>query len=149
MRKLIVGVVVALVLGTGAYFGVEYWAARAAIREVDAALDQWRASVGTATRGSVEVDLWTRGVRVRDVNYVFCQPWPYPSSLMIGCHAHAVDPTITVDKTELEDARWFPRADIADALESIEQGKPGKAFQCPPRYAIAHMLMRWWVEKGP
>lgn len=89
------------------------------------------------------------GVTVRDVRYVFCQPWPYPSSLMIGCHAYADDPAITVDETELEDASWFSRADVADALESIERGEAGKAFQCPPRFAIAHMLMRWWVEKGP
>jgi len=89
------------------------------------------------------------GVVVRDVSYIFCQPWPYPSSLMIGCHAYADDPAVTVDETELEDARWFARADVADALEAIERGEQGRAFGCPPRYAIAHMLMRWWVEKGP
>lgn len=89
------------------------------------------------------------GVVVRDVSYVFCQPWPYPSSLMIGCHAYADDPAITVDETELEDARWFSRTDVADALDAIDRGEAGRAFQCPPRYAIAHMLMRWWVEKGP
>jgi len=89
------------------------------------------------------------GVAVRDVSYIFCQPWPYPSSLMIGCHAFADDPAITVDETELEDARWFARADVADALEAIGRGEQGRAFGCPPRYAIAHMLMRWWVEKGP
>ncbi|MDG2002016.1 MAG: NAD(+) diphosphatase [Novosphingobium sp.] len=88
------------------------------------------------------------GVTVRDVHYIFCQPWPYPSSLMIGCHAYADDPAITVDETELEDARWFSRADVADALEAIERGEAGEAFQCPPRFAIAHMLMRWWVEQG-
>jgi NAD+ diphosphatase len=89
------------------------------------------------------------GVAVRDVSYVFCQPWPYPSSLMIGCHAYADDPSITIDETELDDARWFARADVADALEAIERGEQGRAFGCPPRYAIAHLLMRWWVEKGP
>ncbi len=49
------------------------------------------------------------GVRVRDVEYVASQPWPFPSSLMIGCHAYADDPAITIDTTELEDARWFTR----------------------------------------
>lgn len=88
------------------------------------------------------------GVVVRDVSYVFCQPWPYPSSLMIGCHAYADDPTISIDTTELEDARWFSRADVADALDAIERGEQGRAFGCPPRYAIAHLLMRWWVDKG-
>ena len=47
------------------------------------------------------------GVRVRDVSYVMCQPWPFPSSLMIGCHSFTDDPAVTVDTTELEDARWF------------------------------------------
>jgi NAD+ diphosphatase len=88
------------------------------------------------------------GVTVRDVRYIFCQPWPYPSSLMIGCHAYADDPAIAVDETELEDARWFARVDVADALDSIGRGEAGKAFQCPPRFAIAHTLMRWWVDKG-
>jgi NAD+ diphosphatase len=88
------------------------------------------------------------GVAVRDVSYVFSQPWPYPSSLMIGCHAYADDPAITIDKTELDDARWFSREDVEDALEAIDRGEQGRAFGCPPRFAIAHMLMRWWVEKG-
>ena len=39
------------------------------------------------------------------------QPWPYPSSLMIGCTARATNEEIMVDRTELEDARWFDRAE--------------------------------------
>jgi NAD+ diphosphatase len=88
------------------------------------------------------------GVKVRDVSYVVSQPWPFPSSLMIGCHAHADDPAITVDKTELEDARWFTRDEVVDAIESIERGESGSAFQAPPRFAVAHILMRWWIERG-
>jgi hypothetical protein len=54
MRKVVVGVVAALVvIGAGGYFGLAYWAEAAAVREVDAALDRWRASTGTATRGPV------------------------------------------------------------------------------------------------
>jgi NAD+ diphosphatase len=87
------------------------------------------------------------GVQVRDVTYVMSQPWPFPSSLMIGCHAHADDTAITVDTTELEDARWFTRADVVDALEAAKSGEQGKVFGAPPRTAVAHHLMRWWVEK--
>jgi NAD+ diphosphatase len=88
------------------------------------------------------------GVRVRDVTYVASQPWPFPSSLMIGCHAFADDPAITIDATELEDARWFSRADVADALDAIERGEPGRSFGAPPTTAIAHVLLRWWHDRG-
>ncbi|SFF74774.1 NAD+ diphosphatase [Novosphingobium sp. CF614] len=88
------------------------------------------------------------GVRVRDVTYVASQPWPFPSSLMIGCHAFADDPAITIDKTELDDARWFSREDIVDALEAVARGEMGRAFGAPPKTAIAHILLRWWVERG-
>ena len=88
------------------------------------------------------------GVRVRDVSYVASQPWPFPSSLMIGCHAYADDPAITIDVTELEDARWFTRAEVEDAMQAIESGEGGRAFHAPPRHAVANHLMRWWVERG-
>jgi NAD+ diphosphatase len=88
------------------------------------------------------------GVRVRDVTYVASQPWPFPSSLMIGCHAFTDDGAITIDVTELEDARWFTRAEVIDALEAIEVGEVGRAFGAPPKYAVAHVLLRWWVEQG-
>ncbi|MFC3213663.1 NAD(+) diphosphatase [Novosphingobium panipatense] len=88
------------------------------------------------------------GVRVRDVAYVASQPWPFPSSLMIGCHAFADDPAITIDVTELEDVRWFTRDDVIDALEAVENGEVGRAFGAPPRHAVAHALLRWWVAQG-
>ena len=52
------------------------------------------------------------GIRCTDVNYYMTQPWPYPSSLMIGCTARAINEDIVVDRTELEDARWFDRAEV-------------------------------------
>ena len=67
------------------------------------------------------------GVTARNVTYVMSQPWPFPSSLMIGCHAYADDPAIVVDTNELEDARWFPRADIAEALTAAKAGGKGRA----------------------
>lgn len=88
------------------------------------------------------------GVRVRDVEYVASQPWPYPSSLMIGCHARADNPAVTIDATELDDARWFTREDVAEALDAVARGEEGTAFGAPPATAIAHVLLRWWVERG-
>jgi NAD+ diphosphatase len=88
------------------------------------------------------------GVVVREVTYIGSQPWPFPSSLMIGCHAWADDPTVTVDETELEDARWFTRAEIEDAVRASERGEPGRAFGAPPRTAVANALLRWWLARG-
>lgn len=85
------------------------------------------------------------GVRVRDVRYVASQPWPFPSSLMIGCHAFADDPAITIDKTELEDARWFTRAEVEEAMQAKARGEAGWAFDPPPPTAVANHLLGWWL----
>lgn len=87
------------------------------------------------------------GVRVRDVTYVASQPWPFPSSLMFGCHAYADDPALVIDRTELDDARWFTRDDVADAVAAARSGGMGQAFGAPPPYAIAHLLLHWWLER--
>jgi NAD+ diphosphatase len=93
------------------------------------------------------------GVRVRNVRYVASQPWPFPSSLMIGCHALAEDPAITIDRTELEDARWFSRAEVSDAMDAVaggwEDAEQTTAFVAPPATAVAHHLLRWWLDHRP
>ena len=87
------------------------------------------------------------GVRVRDVRYVACQPWPFPSSLMIGCHAYADDGAITIDKTELDDARWFTREEVEYAMNGLNTGIEDGAFIAPPSFAVAHHLLKWWIEQ--
>lgn len=87
------------------------------------------------------------GVRVRDVSYVMSQPWPFPSSLMMGCHAFALGRDLVIDTSELEDARWFTRDEVAEALSASLQGKGGAAFGAPPAIAVAHQLLRWWLER--
>lgn len=81
------------------------------------------------------------GIEVRDVRYIASQPWPFPSSLMIGCTATAIDDTLTIDHTELDDARWFTRAEVAAALS----GDGDAAFVAPPRFAIARTLLDHWL----
>lgn len=81
------------------------------------------------------------GVRVSDVRYVASQPWPFPSQLMIACVARAEGDKITIDANELEAAMWVTRDEVRAALA----GKPG-AFAAPPPYAIAHTLLRAWVD---
>lgn len=83
------------------------------------------------------------GVKARAVEYVASQPWPFPSSLMIGCHAYADDKTIVIDETELDDARWFTREEVAYAMSGAEDG----AFIAPPPFAVAHHLLKWWLER--
>ena len=82
------------------------------------------------------------GLEVRDVRYVASQPWPFPSSLMIGCFARALSAELIIDTTELEDARWFTREEIGSALA----GHPNATFQPPPRTAIARTLLDHWLD---
>jgi NAD+ diphosphatase len=81
------------------------------------------------------------GIAVRNVRYLASQPWPFPSSLMIGCHAEALADELTIDTTELDDARWFTRAEVAAALA----GDADAAFLPPPRFAIARTLLEHWL----
>lgn len=85
------------------------------------------------------------GVRVRDVRYIASQPWPFPSQLMIGCTSVADDPELTIDTTELEDARWFTRAELEEARAAGEAGTELLYFPRP--FAIAHHLIAWWLDR--
>lgn len=87
------------------------------------------------------------GVRVGNFTYISSQPWPFPSNLMIGALVHADDRALTIDRTELEDARWFTRAEVAEAIGASQRGENGAAFNAPGARAIAHHLMRWWLER--
>ena len=60
---------------------------------------------------------------------------------MIGCQAQALDVRLTIDFTELDDARWFSREEVAAALA----GDAGSAFLAPPRFAIARTLLEDWL----
>ena len=85
------------------------------------------------------------GIRCTDVTYYMTQPWPYPSSLMIGCSARATNEDIIVDRTELEDARWFDRA---EAMLMLKREHPdGQAGPHP--FAIAHHLLGRWLQAAP
>ncbi|QYI99374.1 NAD(+) diphosphatase [Thalassovita mediterranea] len=74
--------------------------------------------------------------------YLFCQPWPFPSSLMIGLILPAESDEISVDKNELETARWFSREEIRRVLA----GKHDEMF-APPPFAVAHHIMKEWAER--
>ena len=80
------------------------------------------------------------GVAVGAVRYMVSQPWPFPSSLMIGCLAEGLSEEITLDEEELKGARWFHRDELRAALEG--EGD----VMVPPALAVAHHLIRAFVE---
>jgi NAD+ diphosphatase len=82
------------------------------------------------------------GIICGRVKYYRSQPWPFPTSLMIGCHAEALSHDVVVDRTELEDARWFSKDEcVAMLLRNHPDG-----LTMPPPVAIAHHIVRSWVE---
>lgn len=81
------------------------------------------------------------GVRVGAVRYLASQPWPFPSSIMIGCQAEALTDEINFDGEELEDARWFSKDDIRRMLEGTHEH-----FAAPSPIAIANHLVREWLK---
>lgn len=83
------------------------------------------------------------GVPCGAVRYIASQPWPFPSSLMIGCVADALDATITVDRAELEDARWFSRDEIALMLENSTNSEATPRM--PPPLSLAHQIAKRWL----
>jgi NAD+ diphosphatase len=83
------------------------------------------------------------GIAIGRVDYIASQPWPFPSTLMIGCFAQALTSEIVVDTAELEDARWFSRETVAQMFA----GTHVDGLTAPVRVAIAHILLRTWVEQ--
>jgi NAD+ diphosphatase len=83
-----------------------------------------------------EVDEET-GVQVGDVQYIASQPWPFPSSLMLGFRAVARTEAISLRDGELEDARWFTRADIAAGHPAL-----------PPTGSISARLIDGWYSQA-
>jgi NAD+ diphosphatase len=80
------------------------------------------------------------GVRVGDVRYLASQPWPFPSSLMIGCQGDAMDEAITLDPAELEDAIWVTREEMAQVFSGDHP-----RIRAPRRGAIAGTLLANWL----
>lgn len=81
------------------------------------------------------------GIQVGAVRYHSSQPWPFPSSLMIGCHADAATTDIRKDDEEMADVQWFPRQEVLLALE-----EKSEILAIPGPTAIAHHLIRAWAN---
>ena len=77
-------------------------------------------------------------VKVGEVSYWATQPWPFPSSLMIGCFAKATSRDVKVDQSELAEVRWIERKVARELIE----GKRVDGIMVPPPIAIAHHLIK-------
>ncbi|MEO9824673.1 MAG: NAD(+) diphosphatase [Paracoccaceae bacterium] len=80
------------------------------------------------------------GIRVGDVEYLSSQPWPFPASLMFGCHGQAISDDITIDPLEIEDALWVTRETMLDAVSGNHPTmKPAR------QGSIARFLIENWL----
>jgi NAD+ diphosphatase len=77
------------------------------------------------------------GIEVDQIEYHSSQPWPFPSSLMLGFTAHARTTQIRLRDDELEDARWFTRTDLASGRPIV-----------PPSVSISFRLIEHWFDAG-
>ena len=84
------------------------------------------------------------GIRIGRVAYHSSQPWPFPSSLMIGCHAEALSTEVERDAQELEDCRWFDREEVRLMLA----GEHPQGLKAPFPMAIAHHLVKAFAESA-
>ena len=83
------------------------------------------------------------GVSIAEVRYFTSQPWPFPSTLMIGCFAVAENLKLDVNLQELESARWFSKKDVQQLFAEQNQ-----EFSAPRPIAIAHHLIRHWLDNS-
>ena len=79
-------------------------------------------------------------ILVENVKYITSQPWPFPASLMIGCTAKAKSYDIKIDHDELEDARWFSKNELCEAIKTKGSWWPAREG------SIARYLINQWVS---
>ena len=77
------------------------------------------------------------------VSYHASQPWPFPSSLMLGCYAQALSRDFQIDGHEIEAARWLSKDEVRARLANNIEGE----MKLPATIAIAHHLIRDWAVR--
>lgn len=82
------------------------------------------------------------GVELQTITYHSSQPWPFPSSIMVGFNAIASSRNLYMENDELEDARWFTRSEIAAGLQD-------GSLRLPPLISISYRLIRDWYNADP
>lgn len=81
------------------------------------------------------------GIDTDNYTYLFSQPWPFPCQLMIGLSCTAKSDKLSINKAELEEAKWYSRDEVAAVMN-----KTGNGFLRPPRVTIAHQLLKHWLQ---
>jgi NAD+ diphosphatase len=119
-------------LGRSARFASSMWSCLAGFVEPGENIEE-------AVRREVHEEA---GIVCGRVAYFASQPWPFPMSLMIGAHAEALNEDLTMDNNELVGLRWFSKDECAAMLLR----KHPEGLTCPPPVAIAHHIIRSWVE---
>ena len=96
---------------------------------------------GESIEAAVRREVWEEaGIHVGRVGYLASQPWPFPSSLMLGCRGEALDREIRRDPNELEDARWVTREEAMAAAAGLNPDLwPAR------RGSIARFLLDHWL----
>ena len=81
------------------------------------------------------------GIEIAEIDYHSSQPWPFPSSIMLGFSARAATTTLNVNREELEDARWCGRAELLASPED-------ETFHLPRRDSISYRLIEDWLKEA-
>jgi NAD+ diphosphatase len=86
------------------------------------------------------------GIHIGRVHYLASQPWPFPSSLMMGFLGEALTEEITIDPEEIAEARWFERDEVRAMVERSRSDAPIPDLPTlPPPLAIGHQIARRWA----
>jgi len=83
------------------------------------------------------------GVIGLDVDYMLSQPWPFPSTLMVGMHVKAKSQELKLDSHEIADAKWIHKDDI----KAVLNGAQGYDFTLTDKIAIGRNLLELWIEE--
>ena len=98
-------------------------------------------SLECAVRREVQEEV---GLALEEITLLGDQPWPYPAQLMLGFHAEATSSALAIDRSELEDARWFSR----EELQLMTTGKNNTGYFIPPSIAIARSLVGAFLRES-
>ena len=104
---------------------------------------------GETPEEAVRREVWEEsGIKIGRVKYLAAQPWPFPSTLMMGFLAEGISEEITIDPEEIAEARWFEREEIREMVVRAATGEDDpEQVSLPQPLAIAHHLCRRWSHR--